>query len=222
MSEKSAPAQGALTFIGSCVSVLTIIIAFVIALTYLGVNMNIIVGTMSAVGLGISLSLKDNMANVAGGIQILLTKPFKVNDYIVVENQEGFVTRIEMMFTVVQALDGSEIIIPNAQAVSETVINITHNKVRAIRISFDIAVTEDFNRVKEICLKAANECQYVLKDKDTEVYIDKIATGKYTIVIYAWCKIAEYWNGYYDLNERIQKYRLEQGILSPAQPITIR
>ena len=99
---KNASDKGALTFIGSAVSLLTKIAGIIIALSQLGVNTNVIVGAFSAAGLGISLALKDNMANVAGGMQILFTRPFMVGDYISVENKEGTVVRIELMFTVVK------------------------------------------------------------------------------------------------------------------------
>ena len=99
--EKSNHEVGAISFLGSTASVIVKIVAVIMALSALGVNTAVLVGGLSAISLGISLALKDNMANVASGLQMLVTKPFHVGDYIATEDGvEGTVERIELMFTI--------------------------------------------------------------------------------------------------------------------------
>lgn len=149
---KNASDKGALTFIGSAVSLLTKIAGIIIALSQLGVNTNVIVGAFSAAGLGISLALKDNMANVAGGMQILFTRPFMVGDYISVENKEGTVVRIELMFTVVKTPSAQEIIVPNSLMVQEIIINYSRDEYRRISLQFPVSISTDVQTLREICI----------------------------------------------------------------------
>lgn len=149
---KNASDKGALTFIGSGVSLLTKIAGIIIALSQLGVNTNVIVGAFSAAGLGISLALKDNMANVAGGMQILFTRPFMVGDYISVENKEGTVVRIELMFTVVKTPSAQEIIVPNSLMVQEIIINYSRDEYRRISLQFPVSISTDVQALREICI----------------------------------------------------------------------
>ena len=149
---KNASDKGALTFIGSAVSLLTKIAGIIIALSQLGVNTNVIVGAFSAAGLGISLALKDNMANVAGGMQILFTRPFMVGDYISVENKEGTVVRIELMFTVVKTPSAQEIIVPNSLMVQEIIINYSRDEYRRISLQFPVSISTDVQALREICI----------------------------------------------------------------------
>ena len=171
---KNASDKGALTFIGSGVSLLTKIAGIIIALSQLGVNTNVIVGAFSAAGLGISLALKDNMANVAGGMQILFTRPFMVGDYISVENKEGTVVRIELMFTVVKTPSAQEIIVPNSLMVQEIIINYSRDEYRRISLQFPVSISTDVQALREICIDILKKDSSVIMEKPYEVIIDRM------------------------------------------------
>ena len=171
---KNASDKGALTFIGSGVSLLTKIAGIIIALSQLGVNTNVIVGAFSAAGLGISLALKDNMANVAGGMQILFTRPFMVGDYISVENKEGTVVRIELMFTVVKTPSAQEIIVPNSLMVQEIIINYSRDEYRRISLQFPVSISTDVQALREVCIDILKKDSSVIMEKPYEVIIDRM------------------------------------------------
>lgn len=213
---------GALTFVGSCVSILTKIIAIVIALSTMGVNTNVIVGAFSAMGLGISLALKDSMANVAGGIQILFTHPFNVGDYIQVEGKEGTVTRIEMMFTVLLTPSSQEIVIPNSVLVSDVLVNYSRCKNRRIFITFPISIYADVDVLKQECFNVLNNDVDVLQDQTKDVCVESMDASNVNIGIYCWTEYDKYWDTLHRLNETIQKKRLEEGVVGSFESIHLK
>mgnify|MGYP002587682130 FL=1 len=218
---KNASDKGALTFIGSGVSLLTKIAGIIIALSQLGVNTNVIVGAFSAAGLGISLALKDNMANVAGGMQILFTRPFMVGDYISVENKEGTVVRIELMFTVVKTPSAQEIIVPNSLMVQEIIINYSRDEYRRISLQFPVSISTDVQALREICIDILKKDSSVIMEKPYEVIIDKMDERSIWMGVYCWTKFDEYWDTYHRLYDAIQKNRFTQTIESPYESVQI-
>lgn len=213
--------KGALTFIGSCASIGIKVIAIVIALSHLGINTSVIVGCFSALGLGISLALKDNMANVAGGIQILFTRPFMVGDYISCDNQEGTVTRIEIMFTILQTYDNQDVVIPNSVLVQETIINYSKEENRRVIIQFPVAFNEDVQKIRKLCLEIMKEEELVLETMPKEVNLESMNENSLTIGLLCWCRREDYFGCLHSLNEKIQKKRLEEGIRIPVKPIQV-
>lgn len=211
--------KGPLTFVGSCISALTKIIAGVIALSHLGVDTNVIVGAFSAMGLGISLALKDNMANVAGGIQVLFTRPFIVGDYISVEAKEGTVARIEMMFTVLRTPSNQEIIVPNSALVQDVIVNYSKEKYRRILIHVPCSLDTDVSLVRELILSILEMDVDVSKTHPYEVAVDDIQDNGLSLGVYAWVRYEKYWDCLHRLNEEIQKKRIEQGIKGPMDSI---
>lgn len=218
---KNTTDKGALTFIGSCISTLTKVIAFVIALSQLGVDTNVIVGAFSAAGLGISLALKDNMANVAGGIQVLFTRPFIVGDYISIENKEGTVSRIEMMFTVLRTPSNQEIIVPNSTMVQDVIVNYSKEEYRRLLIQFPVSLDNDVQGIRKICMDALEHEKSVIKEKQYEVVIDNFSEKSIIIGVYCWTKYEEYWDTLHRLNEEIQKKRLENDIKPSFESINL-
>lgn len=215
--------HGSLTFIGSCASISIKIIFIAIALAVLGLDMSVIVGSLSAVSLGISLALRDTMNDVAGGIQILFTKPFVIGDYVQIESQEGVVSRIEILFTVLQTFDHQEIIVPNSTAVSEILINYSKEKYRRIHISFPVALETDV----DACIQLGDqvlesEAEWVQNDMQKEVVIDKIGDHSMTIGIYAFVTFEKYWECLCRMNTVLQRKRKEAGILPASTSIVIQ
>ena len=207
--------QGVFTFFGSCASVLIRLISIVIALSSLGVDISIIVGSFSAIGLGISLALKDNMANVACGIQILFTKPFEVGDYIQVEDKEGTVTNIEIMFVTLTTLSNQIVILPNSQVINKFVTNYSKNKIRRIHITVPVSLQAEIKDILPAFESVLIENDQVLKDQDINVVVENIKEKYIEIGIFCWVELEQYWNTLYELNKTIQNKKLEMKIPVP-------
>ncbi len=215
--------EGVLTFTGSLANTAIRFIGFIIALGQLGVDMSVVVGAFSAVGLGVSLALKENMSNVASGMQILITKPFKVGDYIACDGLEGTVTAIEIMFTTLKTVDNQQVVIPNAILISQSVVNYSLYPTRRINIIVPISCLDDYEGFR---LKAQDimEAQSgVLADP-----VPKTVVGTYTpdgraiqIKLVCYAQNGNYWDTYYALTNKIEVLRKEIALHPPIDLIQV-
>ena len=212
--------KGVLTFTGSLANALIRFLAIVIALAQLGVNMDVIVGAFSAVGLGVSLALKENMANVAGGLQILITRPFSVGDYIGIDGEEGSVKQVEIMFTTLETLNGQEVIIPNATLVSNTVINYTINKKRRVVIDVPVSCDGDYDSFRTEMVKIMKAHKDAYQDPAPTTMVTGFTPEGNGMIIrcICYCDNTNYWELLFDLNEQVQKQR---SALKLSQPVSV-
>lgn len=212
---------GILTFSSSAASILIRFLSLVIAMAQLGVNTDMIVGAFSAIGLGISFALRDSMANVAGGVQILVTHSFRVGDYIQYEDFEGTVQEIEIMYTTLKTPNNQEIIIPNNKLVTDAVINYSKFPHRRIRIDLEVSMDGNYQDFQKAAL--------LLIDKETDILPDPAPSAKITafnpsgnavtLSLFCYCDVSKYWDIYYDLNQKLQELRYEMNIMQPVSAV---
>lgn len=183
MANKSynAKNRGLLTFMGSAANILIISLSFILAAEALGLKMNSIISLITALGLGIALALKGNMANVAGGLQILITKPFGVGDYIKIGGHSGVVTAIELMFTTIRTDNQKEVVIPNSTAVEDVLTNYSKYPSIRIRIPFEIPTGTDFVAIQTTVKKILEESPLLLHSEPCEVIVKSISDGYITM-----------------------------------------
>ena len=220
---KNPTEMGAMTFIGSLCSIGTKTLGIIVALGQMGVDTTVIVGAFSALGLGISLALKNNMANVAGGLQIILTKPFAVGNYISIGTNEGTVTKIETMFTTLVTYAGQEVIIPNAQCVSEIIVNYSREPYRRMAIALPVPLDTEVEAFQASLNTLMKDDPRVLKDPAPHCALTSFSASGQGIVVtaYAYTLPELYWDVLYDLNLAFQKKRLAQGVSQPYESIQI-
>ncbi len=215
--------EGVLTFTGSLANTAIRFTGFIIALGQLGVDMSVIVGAFSAVGLGVSLALKENMSNVASGIQILITKPFKVGDYIACDGLEGTVTAIEIMFTTLQTVDNQQVVIPNAILISQSVVNYSLYPTRRINIIVPISCLDDYEGFRVKAKEIMDAQSGVLSNP-----APKTVVGTYTqdgraiqIKLVCYAQTTNYWDTYYALTNKIEILRKEIALHPPVDLIQV-
>ena len=155
------------------------------------------------------------MANVACGIQILFTKPFEVGDYIQVEDKEGTVTNIEIMFVTLTTLSNQIVILPNSQVINKFVTNYSKNKIRRIHITVPVSLQADIKDILPAFESVLIENDQVLKDQDINVVVENIKEKYIEIGIFCWVELEQYWNTLYELNKTIQNKKLEMKIPVP-------
>ena len=166
--------KGVVTFLGSAANMIIIVIAFVLAAEALGVKMNSVIALLSALGLGISLALKENMANVAGGIQILITKPFQVNDYIKIDNHKGTVTAVDIMFTTLRTDNSKEVIIPNSTIVSDTLVNYSRYPSLRLKVHFSLPVGQSLEKIRKTVCQKLDKNPYLLHDQPVDLKVQSV------------------------------------------------
>ena len=221
---KTASDKWAMTFIGSACNLSVKAIAIVIALQHLGVEMLIIVGAFSAMGLGISLALKSNMANVAAGLQIILTTPFKVHDFVRIDTHEGRVIKIETMFTTLLTPDNQEVVIPNLDCVTHVVKNFSSQPNRRVYIKIPVALDCDVAAFCKEIVQIAQEDERILRvPAPSAVMTDFMEDGSGILIgLYCHTSFENYWDVLYDLNAKIQKKRLDMHIESCSRGVVVK
>lgn len=216
--------KGVLTFLASFTNIAIRFLTIVIALAQIGVPVATMVGAVSAVGLGVTLALKESMANVAGGLQILITKPFTIGDYIsVTGSSEGTVKEIEIMFTTLQTANMQQVIIPNSYIVSNTIINYSNYPTRRIVITVSANLKSDYASFREKAVAAMNAHAKVLKDPAPTTVIAGFTSDGSGVNINCVCYVPQeaYWDVLFDLNDAIQQQRQAANLRQPADLIEV-
>lgn len=221
---KNSADKGVMTFMGSFASNGIKVVSIIIALSSLGVDTSVLVGAFSALGVGISLALKNNMANLAGGLQILLTRPFKVGDYIAVNDYEGYCTGIEIMYTTLRTYSYTDVIVPNNVLVENTVVNYSQEPFRRITINVPLSLETDLEKALPAFMDVITADSRVTKDPAPTSAMNKYNKGGTAImvVLYAFTTFDNYWNVLYDLNAAIQKKRRELEFAQPFESVIIQ
>lgn len=174
---KRSQDKGVITFLGSAANITIIVFSLIMAAESLGIRMNSVISLLSALGLGVALALKGNMANVAGGMQILITKPFKVGDYVRIAPHKGVVTAIEIMFVTIRTDNGKEVIIPNATIIEDMVINYSRLPHIRIRAPFAVPIGENYAQLKEEILRLMKENPYFVEGEPFYVTMNGITSS---------------------------------------------
>lgn len=204
MLNRTGVEAGFVTFVGSLLKILLKVIVVIAVLDQLNVNVSAIVAAVGAAGVTATLALKDNLSNVACGAQIILTKPFKVGDYIAVDSTEGTVMRIEMMFTVLKTFDNREVVIPNSTLTAAVITNYTAMENRMLDLTYGISYQDDLLAAKAVLQKLAEENPKILKEPAPMVAVREHGASAVRLLLRVWCKTADYWPLYYEMQEQVK------------------
>jgi small conductance mechanosensitive channel len=220
---RKATDKGVMTFLGSLANNAIKVVTIIIALSSLGVDTSVLAGTFAALGVGISLALKNNMANLAGGLQILLTKPFTVGDYVAVENYEGFCTGIEIMYTTLRTYGNQDVIVPNSTIIDNVLVNYSKEPYRRVTINVPISLDTDLSAALPAFVDVMKADSRVLADPAPTANMNAYSSDGTAIqlVLYAYCTFDNYWNVLYDLNAAIQKKRKELSVKEPFSTVNV-
>lgn len=210
-ASKKAVDPGAMTFLASIVEICVFALFGILALEELGVNLRSIVSLVSALGLGVALALKNNMANVAGGLQILLTKPFVIGDYISTPNHKGIVTSVELMYSTIRTNNNKEVVVPNSALITDSIVNHSHNPFERLKIVFPVNTPIDLPSIqKEVEAILAQE-ERIIKEPKWELTVKKIHSGYANLLLIIPCTAKDYQDLTYSINkELIEKLSVYQ------------
>jgi len=209
-------------FISSIIQTILFIVLFMIIINAVGVKTVSIAAIIGTIGLAIGLAMKDNLANFAGGVLILLTKPFRGGDYIKAQGLEGTVVSIGILHTILRTGDNKTVYIPNGPLSTG---NITNNNSLDGTLRTDIVVNVDYgsdvDEVKHELITLSREHPEVLIQPDPFARMTKINNATLEFTVRVWAKKADIWNVNYDLTEKIYKRLYERGMISSLQQMTI-
>ena len=173
-----------------------------------------IAAAIASAGVAVSLALQGGLSNFAGGVMILLLKPFKVGDYIIFpgEGQEGTVKKIEMYYTTINSIDNRTIMIPNANLTNHTIINVTAMDRRKLEIKVGISYESDIRKAKDILRRLVEEQQF---------FVDELGESAITVGLRAWVATENYWPVKWKMNERIKEEFDAAGISIPYNQLDV-
>lgn len=189
----------------------------------IGVETTSFVALIGAAGLAVGLALQGSLANFAGGVLILIFRPFVKGDFIQAQSHEGYVQRIDLFSTIITTLDNKKVIIPNGPLAGGNIINYTSQPLRRVDLSIGISYKNDPRKAVSVLLKMCQSHPLVVQDPPPFVGVWSYADSSININIRAWTKTETYWDVYYQLNEQI-KYTLDESQIEipfPQRDISI-
>lgn len=209
------------SFIYSFINISLKVLVFITFLALLGINITAIITAMGAAGVAVALALQNNLSNVASGLIILVTRPFKVGDFVEYEGVSGTVNDIQLMFTHLNTIDNKVIVIPNSNLTANKLINYSTEDNRRVDLNISISYDNDFEKAKEIIRAVVDGCDQVLGDPPAIIRLGEHGESALVIHVRAWCLSEKYWDVYYDLTEGIKHAFDQNGIVIPYNQIDV-
>lgn len=172
--------------------------------TILGVPMSSFLAILGAAGLAIGLALQGSLSNFAGGVLILLFKPFRVGDVIEGQGNTGKVTKIDILYTHLNTFDNKEVVIPNGNLANSEVVNMTSQPTRRVDLKIGVAYSTDLKRAREVILDILKSDERVHADPEPVVFLNNFGDSSLDLVIRAWTDTDNLWPVYFDSMEKIK------------------
>ena len=202
------------TFLRSLVSILlNLILAFAIV-SRLG-------ALLASAGVAIGMALSGNLSNFAGGLIILVFKPFKVGDYIEGQNANGTVREIQIFHTILTTVDNKVIYVPNGALSSNAITNYNKQETRRAEWVFGVEYGEDVQRVRTVLQRIIDADPRILKDPAPMIALGALSASSVDIKVRAWAKTADYWDVYFDMNKIVYDTFNKEGIGFPFPQLTV-
>ena len=192
-------------FVISILSITLKALVIVAAASIVGIPTTSFITIIGSCGVAIGLALQGGLSNLAGGLMLLIFKPFEVGDYIESEGREGTVNEITMFYTTITTIDNKVIQLPNGSLLNNDIVNYSANDERRLDLEFNASYNTKIDKVKEVINEVIDKCEYVLNDKDRTVRLLKHNNSSLTYTVKVWVKTDDYWNTYYDLQEAIKE-----------------
>lgn len=192
-------------FLISFISITSKIVLFIVVLHILGVPTASIITVFGSCAVAIGLALQGGLSNIAGGLMILIFKPFRVGDYIEVSGKEGTVKSITMFYTTITSYDNKLIQLPNGNLSNSNITNYTANKKRRVDIDISVSYSSDIDKVKKVINELISKNELVLQEENNYVKLSKHDDSALVFAVRAWTKTEKYWDLYFELMEDIKK-----------------
>ena len=188
---------------------------FITAATVLGIPATSFVALVTSAGVAIGLALQGSLANLAGGVMILIFRPFRVGDYILGAGEEGTVEEITIFYTTLVTPDNKVIHCPNGALSNANVTNYSEKKTRRVEVIASCAYGSDVEQVKRLLTEVASSHPLVLESPAPFVRLKECADSSLNVTVRVWCNNGDYWTVFYDLTERFQATLEANGIEIP-------
>lgn len=209
------------TFTGSLVNVVLTILLIISVVGALGVQTTSFAALLASAGVAIGMALSGNLSNFAGGLIILLLKPYKVGDYIESQGVSGSVKEIQIFHTVLNTPDNKVIYIPNGSLSSGVVTNYSYQVTRRLEWTFGVDYGTDFEKVRQTLETVLGKDARILPDPAPLIALNQLADSSVNFVVRVWVKSGDYWDVFFDINRNVYETFNAEGINFPFPQLTV-
>ncbi len=209
-------------FIVSIIDVVVMIMLILMIIGVLGIDTSSFIAIFASAGVAIGMALSGTLQNFAGGVMILLFRPFKVGDYIEAQGVAGTVKQIQIFNTVVATPDNKIILLPNGAVSTGIINNYSREPKRRLDMTFSISYGNDFEKAKAVLQRLIAEDARVLNDPAAPfIELGELAASSIDITVRMWCNQADYWGIKFDLNKKVYETFPKEGLEFPFQTFTV-
>ncbi len=214
--------EGVIRFLLSLSKVVLNIMLIVIVAQILGLETSSVVAIVGSAGLAIGLALQGSLANLAGGVLILIMKPFVMGDYIIYGDKEGTVVSIDIIYTRLLTPDNRKVTLPNGALANADIINVTNEPVRRLDLSVSIDYSENIKKVKDILESLLSGHEYILPDHDIDIFVNSFDPSSINIGYRVWVNTEDYWTLRWQLMEEVKNAFDEHEIVIPFDQLDVQ
>lgn len=210
-------------FLNSLTKAVLYVVLVMIICGQIGIETSSLIAVIGSAGLALGLALQGSLSNFAGGVLILVLKPFKVGDYIVdgSSGKEGTVRRIDLFYTYLNTADNKKLIIPNGSLANTHIINSSSNDTRRVDFEIGISYSADIDIAKRVITETAKAEEKILKNEEVFVFIKELAASQVTVGVRVWVRTEDYWTVYFALNEAFKKALDRENIEIPFNQLSV-
>ncbi|MBQ2787537.1 MAG: mechanosensitive ion channel [Bacteroidaceae bacterium] len=209
------------TFLTSLIDVVLMIMLIVIIISIFGIDTSSFIALFASAGVAIGMALSGTLQNFAGGVIILLFRPYKVGDYIEAQGQAGTVKEIQIFNTVLQTPDNKIILVPNGPMSTGIVNNYSREELRRVDFSFSISYGDDFEKAKAVIQELIAADERILKTPEPFIGLGSLGTSSIDITVRVWARQENYWGIFFDMNKIIYETLPKRGLRFPYQTFTV-
>lgn len=214
--------EGVAKFLLSLITISLNILMAVMAVNIIGIETGSLVAVVGSAGLTVGLALQGSLQNFAGGVLILIMKPFRIGDYIIAGGNEGTVTGIDIFYTKLVTVDNRKIVIPNGGLSNESIINVTNEENRRLDLLIPIEYSANVKEVKALLNSIVMKYDSVLKEQPVDIFVSEFADSAVLIGVRMWTRKEDYWQLKWTILEEIKEQFDEKQISIPFNQLDVR
>jgi small conductance mechanosensitive channel len=219
--EKKSVEKSLRSFLSGVVKVLLYVVIVLIIIQVLGINTTSLVAMIASAGLAIGMALSGTLQNFAGGVMILLLRPYRIGDYIDAQGEEGTVTKIGLFSTEIITVDNRVIYIPNSTISTSVIDNYSTSEMRRVDWTVNVEYGSDPDKVRKVLVDMLKSDSRVAADPAPVVFLVNLADSSVQFSARAWCKNSDYWGLKFDIQERIYVELPKSGVNFPFAQLDV-
>ncbi len=207
--------KSVISFMRSFTTIALYVLVAILFASIVGVPMATISAGVASIGIAIGLALQGSLSNLAGGLMILIFKPFKIGDYVVNNTEEGTVEDISLFYTTLVTIDNKEVVIPNGIMSNSAMTNVSARDTRRLDMEFGIAYSSNIDKAREIVMQCIKNLPDILYEPAPEIPLVRQDASSLVLQARVWCKTDDYWKHFFQLNEQVKNAFDANGIEIP-------